>query len=147
MSANTVPIYPAGPVIGRCSLAAATACTTRAPTAAGSLAGANILALLGTSTNGQRVDKIEVQACSSSITATTAAQVVGIWLSDGTTAYLIEEILVSALAPSTTAVAFTTSKSYSNLVLPATWSLYASTTVTTTASTTALSVIAFGGAY
>jgi hypothetical protein len=38
-------------------------------------------------------------------------------------------------------------KSYTNLVLPASHALYMSTTVTTTASTTALEVQAFGGLY
>ena len=147
MAANTTPIFPGTPYAVNASLAAATACTTRAPTATASLAAANILAFVPTSTNGLRIDRIQVQACSSSITATTAAQVVGIWMHDGTNAYLIDEITVTAQAPSTTAVAFSVSKNYSNLVLPATFSLYVSTTVTTTAATTALSVTAFGGAY
>jgi hypothetical protein len=49
--------------------------------------------------------------------------------------------------PSFTTPAFNTFKNYTNLVIPSTFSLYASTTVTTTASTTALSVTTFGGAY
>ena len=147
MAANTSPIFALTPYAINASLAAATACTTRAPTATASLAAANILALTDVSTNGRRIDKIQVQACSSSITATTAAQIVGIWMWDGTTAYLIDEIVIAAQAPSTTSAAFQTSKTYTNLVLPAAFKLYMSTTVTTTASTTALSVQVFGGDY
>lgn len=147
MAANTLPIFPKTPVVAALSLAAAAACTTRAPTATAGLAGANILALVAAAADGQRIDKIKVQACSSAIGATTAAQLVQIWIYNGTTAYLYDEIAVAAQVPSTTAPAFVASKSYTDLVLPAGWSLYASTTVATTASTTALEVLAFGGAY
>lgn len=147
MPANTVPIFPVSPYIRSLSLAAASACTTRAPTATASLAAANIIELTPVSTNGRRIDRIEVSAASSSITATTAAQLVGIWAWDGTTAYLIDEISVSAQAPSATSLAFTTYKDYTTLVLPAAFKLFASTTVATTASTTALSVTVFGGDY
>ncbi len=145
--ANTSPIYPLTPYAVNASLASATACTTRAPTATASLAAANILAFVPVSANGLRIDKIQIQACSSSFTAATVAQTVSIWMWDGTNAYMIDEIVISALTPSTTVASFTTSKFYTNLVLPATFALYMSTSVTTTASTTALSAIAFGGAY
>lgn len=147
MPANTVPIFPVSPYIKSLSLAAVSACTTRAPTATASLAAANIIELTPVSTNGRRIDRIEVNAASSSITATTAAQLVGIWAWDGTTAYLIDEITVSAQAPSATSLSFSTYKDYTTLVLPAAFKLFASTTVTTTASTTALSVTVFGGDY
>lgn len=148
MAAGTAPIFPATPYAVNASLAAATACTTRAPTATASLAAANILAFVPVSTNGLRIDLIQVKGCSSSITAATAANIVGIWLWDGTNAYLFDEILVAAVTPSASAVAsFVGQKSYTNLVIPSTWAIYASVGVTTTASTTALSVQAFGGAY
>ncbi len=147
MAANINAIYPATPYAITASLAAVTACTTRAPTVTASLAAANIVAFVPVSTNGLRIDKIQVQACSSSFTAPTAAQTVTIWMWDGTTAYVIDEILVTLVTPSTTVAAFNTSKTYTNLVLPATFALYMSTSITTTASTTALSVSAFGGAY
>jgi len=147
MAASTSPIYPATPYAVNASLAAATACTTRAPTATASLAAANILAFVPVSTNGLRIDLIQVKGCSSSITAATAANIVGIWLWDGTNAYLFDEILVTAVTPSTSVASFVGQKSYTNLVLPSTWAIYASVSVTTTASTTALSVQAFGGAY
>lgn len=154
MAVNTAPIYPIAPYAVSASLAAVTACTTRAPTVTASLAAANIIAFVPISANGLRIDKIQVQACSSSITAATVAQTVLIWMWDGTTAYVIDEIQVSAVTPSTTAAAFgpgsstaNGTRNYTNLVLPPAFALYASTTVTTTASTTALSVIAFGGSY
>jgi hypothetical protein len=148
MPAGTTPIFPTTPYAVNASLAAATACATRAPTATASLAAANILAFVPVSTNGLRIDLISVKACSSSITAPTAANIVGIWLWDGTTAWLFDEILVTVVTPSASATAsFVSQKSYTNLVLPSTWAMYASVGVTTTASTTALSVQAFGGAY
>ncbi len=147
MAANVNAIVPIAPYVKSLSLAAVTANTTRAPTATADLAAANIFALTAASTNGLRIDKIQVQACSSVITAPTAAQVVTIWEWDGTTAWPIDEIPVTVVTPSTTAVAFSAYHVYTNLVLPPTHVLYASTTVTTTATTTALCVTAFGGTY
>ena len=140
-------LLPQTPLCASLTLAAVTACATRAPTASASLAGANIFQLVASQTNGFRLDQIQVQACSSSITAATVAQTVLIWLFDGTTAWVIDEILVSAVTPSTTAAAFSTIKTYNNRVYPTGFSLYASTTVTTTASTTALQVMMNGGAF
>lgn len=147
MAAGTTAIFPATPFAITASLTAVTACTTRAPTVTASLAAANISLLCASSTNGRRVDKISVQACSTSITAPTAAQTVLIWMWDGTTAYVIDEFLVTVVTPSTTVAAFNTFKTYPNLVLPAAFALYMSTTVTTTAATTALSVVVYGGDY
>lgn len=148
MTTTATPIFAQTPFVKSLSLAAQTACTTRAPTATASLAGANITEFCGTSTNGRRIDSIQVQACSTSITAPTAGNIVQIWAWDGTTAYLIDEISVTAVTPSTTAVAFTTTKYYTQPInLPAAFKLYASVTVTTTASTTALQVTAYGGDY
>ena len=148
MAVTATPIFPQTPYSKSLTLAAQTACTTRAPTATASLSGANITAFVPTSTNGLRIDSIQVNACSSAITAATAANLVGIWAHDGTTAFLVQEIAVTAVTPSATAAAFTTTYTFpAPLVLPAAYSLYASVTVTTTASTTALQVTAFGGAY
>ena len=145
--ANNLPIFPATPYAITADLSAASACTTRGATATAGLAAANISILCPASTNGRRVDRIQVQASSTAITATTAAQLVGLWMWDGTTAFLIDEFVVSLVTPSTTAVSFTTSKAYTTLVLPAAFALYVSTTVTTTASTTALTVSLYGGDY
>ena len=148
MAVTSTPIFAQAPFFAALSLAAVSACTTRAPTATASLAGANILQLTDASTNGLRIDSITVQACSTSITAPTVAQTVLIWVWDGTTAFVIDEIVVAAVTPSTTVAAFVTTRTYSQpIVVPATHKLYASTTVTTTASTTALQVTALGGVY
>ena len=67
---------------------------------------------------------------------------------DGTSAFLIQEILVTAVTPSTTVAAFTTTYTFPiPLNLPAAFALYASVAVTTTAGGTALMVTAYGGAY
>ena len=147
MPAGTTPIFPAAPYAVSASLAAVSACATRAPTVTASLAAANISLLVPTSVNGCRVDVVRVKACSNSITAATAAQLVQLWLWDGTTAYLYDEISVTAVTPSASVASFLAERGYANLILPATFALYISTTVATTASTTALEVQAVGGLY
>jgi len=132
------------PYVAHASLAAATACTTRAPTATASLAGANILAFVPTSTNGRRIDYVTLKGCSSSFTAPTVAQTVTIWEHDGTTAYPIKEIVVSAVTPSTTAGSYESGPVPLGITLPSTHALYISTSVTTTAPTTALCASAIG---
>lgn len=147
MPVTPTPIFAQTPYAVNGSLAAVTACTTRAPTVTASLAAANISILVPASTNGLRIDQISVQACSSSFTAPTAAQTVLIWQWDGTTAYVVDEFVVSVQTPSTTAAAFRASHSYTTFVLPAAFALYMSTSVTTTAATTALSVQVSGGLF
>lgn len=148
MATSPYPIAAQTPYLKSLSLAAQTACTTRAPTATASLAASNITELTPVSTNGRRIDSVTVSACSTAIASATVAQVVGIWAWDGTTAYLIKEIDVTAVTPSATVDAFTTTW-YPTipLVLPAAFKLFASTTVTTTAATTALQVTVMGGDY
>jgi hypothetical protein len=146
VTANSI-IQPQGPAIYNLSLAAVTACATRAPTATASLAGSNIFLLVPTSTNGIRVDKILAKGCSTSITAATVAQTITIWEWDGVTAFPIDELLVTAVTPSTTVASYQGQTNYTNFVLPATHALYASTSVTTTAATTALCLSALGAVY
>jgi hypothetical protein len=148
MSKTNTPVFAQNLFAKAVSLAAQTACTTRAPTATASLAAANIIQFCDVSTNDRRIDSIQVNGCSSSITAATAANLVQIWMWDGTNAYLKDEITISAVTPSTTSPAFTITKTYDPpMLLPAAFKLYASVTVTTTASTTALEAIAMGGDY
>ncbi len=149
MAANTAPIFPLTPWAGSASLAAVSACTTRGPIAHASLGSTPCFAvqLAAVSTNGKRIDAIQVKADSTAITAATVAQTVIVWMSDGTTAYPIDEILITATTPSTTVASFITSRTYTTLVLPPACSLWVSTTIATTASTTALVVTAFGGDY
>lgn len=61
---------------------------------------------------------------------TTVAGVVNVFLHDGTTHHLIDQVLVSAVTSSTTAVAFRARRQYQNLLLPSTsWTLRVSGTV------------------
>ena len=150
MAVTATPIFAQTPYATSLSMTAQTACSTRAPTATASLAGANIIEFVPTSTNGLRIDSIQVNACGTGISTANAANIVGIWLWDGTIARLINEILVTAVTPSASAVAaFTTTLTFTQgpLTLPSTYKLFASVGVTTTAAGTALQVTAFGGAY
>lgn len=126
------------------SLAAVTACTTRGPTATASLAAANIIALVPVSTNGRRIDYFSIKADSTSFTSASAVQTVTIWMHDGTTAYPIKEVVTTLVTPSTTVASYESGPIPLNIVLPAAFSLYMSTSITTTASTSALAVSAFG---
>jgi len=148
MAVTSTPIFAQTPYVKSLSLVAQTACTTRAPTATGSLAGANITAFVPVSTNGLRIDSIGVTAASSGISVASVANIVGIWAWDGTTAFLINEILTTAVSPSATALSYSGMLTYSQpLILPAAFALYASVSVTTTAGGAALVVTAYGGAY
>lgn len=144
---QNVIVLPQGPIIYNLSLAAVTACTTRAPTATAGLGGANIFLLVPTTTNGVRIDKILAKGCSTSFVAATVAQTITIWEWDGVTAFPIDEMLVTAVTPSTTVASYQGQVAYTNFVLPATHALYASTSITTTAATTALCLSATGALY
>ena len=148
MAVTATPIFAQTPYIVTKTLAAQTATTTRAPTATANLAAANIVAFVPTSTNGCRIDSIQVNACGTSISTINAANTVMIWQYDGTTAFMIQEISVTAVTPSATTPSFTTTYVFPiPLNLPSTSSLYVSVGVTTTASGTALQATAFGGLY
>lgn len=148
MAANTKPVFPKTPYAAIVSLAAQTACTTRAPTAVASLAAANIIPLVpANSVESRKIDTIRVKAASTSVTSATAANLIGIWYSDGVTATLQYEIPVDAITPSTTSQSFEREITIPNLVLSAAHALYVSLTVTTSAATTALSIKASGGDY
>lgn len=143
---NTAPIYPLTPYSATANLSAQTACTTRGPTATAGLAAANIVALVpADSVNGRKIDSIRIKASSTAITAPTASQLVTIWYHNGTTAFPFAEIQVDLITPSTTSSSFERLTQFTDLVLPAAHALYVSTTITTTAATTALSVRASGG--
>ena len=147
MPVTSSPIFAQAPYIKSVGLLTTSACTTRAPTATASLGAANIIELTPVSTNGRRIDSIEVAAAASAIGGATVAGLVGIWVWDGTTAYLIDEITIAAVPPSATVAAFTTSRDYTDLVLPAAFKLFVSTSITLSAASTALSVTAYGGDY
>jgi hypothetical protein len=131
LPANTIPITPLTPIVGiASSIATLTARTTIVGTT-------GLTALTATTTNGLRVDKLEIQ-----LTVSSAAAIIFIWLYDGTNSTLFDEIPVAAVTASNTVPAFHTFKPYANLVLPSTYRLYCSTTINQNTN-----VFAYGGAY
>lgn len=101
-----------------------------AKTAVGQLSAANtnrdgtgtLVTILTAGAAGTRIDDITIQA-----TGTTTAGMVRLFLHDGTNARLVKEIAVSAITPSGTVAAFTSSLFNQNLILATGWSLRAST--------------------
>ena len=77
--------------------------------------------------NGSRIDDISIDAV-----ATTTAGVVRLFINDGTTSYLWQEILVTAVTPSTTVAVWSYTLLNQALVIPTGWSLRASTNNTET---------------
>ena len=73
-------------------------------------------------TNGTRIDDISIVA-----TGTTTAGVVRLFISDGTNVRLWQEILVSAITPSTTVQVWSYTLLNQALLLESGWSLQAST--------------------
>lgn len=133
MPANTSPIFPAAPVVGIASLVSATPVTSYA-----NITGTTgLIQLTATSAEGTRVDNIVVKA-----QGTTVSSTVSIWINDGTTSRIFDEIDVPALVASTTVDSFVLSRGYTNLTLPPTFRLFVSQTVATN-----VNVFAFGGTY
>lgn len=81
-----------------------------------------IVTVLTAGTNGTRIDDIVITA-----TGTTTAGMVRLFLHDGTNARLWKEVSVSAITPSGTVAAFTSTLSSQALILQTGWSLRAST--------------------
>lgn len=74
-------------------------------------------------TNGSRIDDITIIA-----TGTVTAGVVRLFLNDGTTSFLLQEIMVSATTPSATVQTFTSQLLNQSIILASSsWSLRAST--------------------
>ena len=133
MAANTSPIFPLTPIVGIATLTTATAITSRA-----NITGTTGLTLLtATSTNGTRIDSIVVTAKGTSL-----ANLVDIWIYNGTTSFLYAEIAVTAITANTTTAAYTITTTFNTLTLPPTYQLYISEQVQSD-----LTVFAFGGQY
>lgn len=81
-----------------------------------------IVTVFTAGSNGSRIDDIYITA-----TGTTTAGVVRLFLNDGTNTYLFEEILVTAITPSTTVAVFQSVQLNLGLILANGWSLRAST--------------------
>lgn len=133
MPAGTSPIFPQTPIIGIASLVSNTAVATRTAI----VGNTGLTQLTTTSTNGTRVDSITVKAQGTSV-----ATQQFIWINDGTNSYLYDEITVAAITPSNTATSTSNTISYTTLVLPPTYRLFTSQTVSSN-----VTVYAFGGQY
>lgn len=122
----TSPAFAVTPRVGTVSIATAESSYT-APTNVGTL-------LTGAST-GTRIAEIVVKMAASS-----AAAIVRVFLFDGTTYWLFDEISVAAVAsPGASTVTTRVSTTYGNLVLPsASWSVRVTTSVSQATHVTAL---------
>ena len=132
MAANTSPLYPLTPVVGHGIIVATSTARTQV---VGTGTNTSVTAA---STDGLRIDAIRVQA-----TAATAAACITLWIYDGTNQDLFDEIVVSAVTPGNTTPAFSAVKYYDPpLVLPATYRIFAATTIGQNTN-----VFAHGGAF
>jgi hypothetical protein len=112
----TSPVFAVTPRISSVSIATAEASYT-APTSFGTL-------ITGAST-GTRISEIVVKCA-----ATSAAAIVRIFLYDGTTYFLFDEITVAAATGSATVQQTRVSNTYNNLILPsASYSVRVTTSV------------------
>lgn len=129
-------IFTQAPVVGIGTLTSATPITSRA-----NITGTTgLVAVTPASTNGKRVDWVRVQG-----KATNTAFNLFLWINDGTTSYLFDEVVIPANTASTTARACKEDTNYisvGSINLPSTYRLYASQTVANDCN-----VIAFGGDY
>ncbi len=92
MPVNTTPIFTG--TFPASSVSIATANTARDGTG-------TIGTVVTFGANGNRVDMVRVVAA-----GTTTAGVIRLWLHDGATYYLLKELLVTAITPSTTVAVF-----------------------------------------
>lgn len=136
---TATPIFAQSPVIGIADLSAATALTARTKITGTT----GLTQLTPTSTEGKRIDSIRVKSCN---TVAGAANQICIWIYNGTTSFLYDELTIAAVTPSATLASADVVKSYSDLVLPPTYQLFVSTTVSSAGNSNA-SVFAHGGDY
>ncbi|NBU33473.1 hypothetical protein EBS40_02470 [bacterium] len=121
----TSPSFAATPRIGAVSIATADSSYT-APTNVGTV-------ITGAST-GTRIAEIVIKCA-----ATSSAAIVRIFLYDGSTYWLFDEVTIAAATGSSTVQQTRVSTSYNNLILPsASWSVRATTSVSQTTHVTAL---------
>jgi hypothetical protein len=122
----TAPAFAA--TVRNSNVAISTADTSRtAPTSVGTAFTAG--------SSGSRIDEIDIVA-----TGTTTANVVRLWIYTGSTYFLLQEVLVSAITPSVTQAVFSTTLTFNNFMLPSGYSLRA-----TTNNAEGYNVMVFGG--
>lgn len=128
MAAN--PAFVSTPRLGRCSLSTANTATDGTGTITDLIVGVAA---------GTRVLSVNVQG-----TATTVASLVNLFLYDGTSWKLFDQVTVSATTGSNTAKGYRLVTAYTDLVLPsASWKVGATLTVAPTSGT--VEVSAYGG--
>jgi hypothetical protein len=119
------PAFAVTPRIGAVSIATAETSLT-APTAFGTV-------VTGVAA-GTRIAELVVKCA-----ATSAAAIVRVFLYDGSTYYLFDEVVVAAATSSSTGATTRVSTSYANLVLPsASWSVRVTTSIAQATHVTAL---------
>lgn len=104
----------------------------------------NFSTILTAGANGTLLTEIVVDAVTTSLTPTTVAGLVYIFLFDGTTNHLFDILQVTAVTASASTAPFRTSKTYTESI-PTGWTIRASQSIAGNASL--LKVIAFGGNY
>jgi hypothetical protein len=122
----TQPAFATVPKIGAVNVATADSTYTGTPT--------NVGTVITGGSGGTRIAEVVVKCA-----ATSAAAVVRLWLFNGTTYTLFDEIVVAAATGSATVAQTRVSTLYSNLVLPSSaWSLRATTSVSQSTNVIAL---------
>jgi hypothetical protein len=122
----STPNFAATP---RCSsVSISTADTSRtAPT--------NVGTLFTAGASGSRIDEIDITA-----TGTSTSNIVRIFIYNGTTYFLLQEITITAITPSASVASFTTAITFNSLVIPS-----GSSVRVTTNNAESYDVTAFGG--
>jgi hypothetical protein len=133
MPASTSPIFPNVPIIGIANVSGQTPVTARTPITGTT----GLVQLTATSTNGTRVDAITVKA-----TGNSTAGLLDVWIYNGTTSFLFDEIAYATVTANTTTVSNVATTTYATLTLPPTYQLFVSQQVTSNCA-----VFAFGGQY
>lgn len=119
------PVFAVTPILSTVSIATQDTSLT-APT--------NFGTLITGSSNGRRISEIVVKCA-----ATSAAAIVRVFLYDGTTHFLFDEIAIAAATSSNTVTTTRVSTLYNNLILPSSsWSIRVTTSIAQTTHVTAL---------
>jgi len=119
VTANSI-ITPQTVGNGNATLTSPTAITSRA-----NIAGiTGLVALKPVTTNGAKVYEINWKS-----KGTSSAGMLSIWRYDGTTSFLMDELPIAGVTPSTTVASESNKKTYANLALKSTEALYCSVTV------------------
>lgn len=92
---------------------------------------------------GTKIEEVVLHAMTTTLTPTTVAGLVYLFLHDGTNFHLFDTLTVSVVAASTTVPPFRLTKTYTNLFLKTLWSLRASQSIAGNANL--LKCEAFGG--